>query len=249
MNNTAYNHELVDVAMLIASTVLKSGGETYRADECVNKILSSNGAKDVQIFSTPTGINVSAYFENEVITRIASVSARGVDLSCLDECIAVSRLLTEQKISLEEAKARVLKERNKQPKILYASVMAAICGAFFAVLVGGSWREFLCSLVTGFFGMSFYYWLGKRNISFFITNLLATLILALSARLFCFFVPMCDVHTSVIGSIFPLVPGLTTLNAIRDSFNGDIVSTGARAIEAVITAVSIACGVTIALLV
>ena len=218
------------MAMLIASTVLKSGGETYRADECVEKILSANGAHDVQVFSTPTGICVSAYFDEVVVSRTASVSERGVDLSCLDECLAVSRLLTEGKISLGEAKKRVLNQRNKKVNILYTATMA-------------------CSLLSGFFGMSLYYWLGKRNISFFITNLSATLVFGLIARLFCSALPSCDVHLSIIGCIFPLVPGLTTLNAIRDSFNGDIVSTGARAIEAVITAVAIACGVTIALMV
>ncbi len=252
MTNTSWenkNNELVDVAMLIASTVLKSGGETYRADECVEKILSANGAHDVQVFSTPTGICVSAYFDEVVVSRTASVSERGVDLSCLDECLAVSRLLTEGKISLGEAKKRVLNQRNKKVNILYTATMACICGAFFSLIVGGGWLEFLCSLLSGFFGMSLYYWLGKRNISFFITNLSATLVFGLIARLFCSALPSCDVHLSIIGCIFPLVPGLTTLNAIRDSFNGDIVSTGARAIEAVITAVAIACGVTIALMV
>ena len=159
------------MAMLIASTVLKSGGETYRADECVEKILSANGAHDVQVFSTPTGICVSAYFDEVVVSRTASVSERGVDLSCLDECLAVSRLLTEGKISLGEAKKRVLNERNKKVNILYTATMACICGAFFSLIVGGGWLEFLCSLLSGFFGMSLYYWLGKRNISFFITNL------------------------------------------------------------------------------
>lgn len=245
-----YDREsLVDVAMLIASTVLKSGGETYRADECLKRILLAHGANDVQIFSTPTGVTISAYFEEKVISRTASVSNREVDLSCLDECLSASRDLTEGKITIAEARERVEKERDRKLNIPYTALTSALCGAFFALIAGGGLYEFIASAASGFLGMMFYYWLDKRSVSFFITNLGASVIMALGAKLFCSIFPTCNMDIAIVGSIIPLVPGLITLNALRDSFNGDIVSTGARLAEAVIVAVSIAGGVAVSFLI
>ena len=51
----------------------------------------------------------------------------------------------------------------------------------------------------------------------------------------------------VVGSIMPLLPGVSFIKGIRDLIAGDLMSGVARAFDAGVTAVSIACGVGIIL--
>ena len=53
----------------------------------------------------------------------------------------------------------------------------------------------------------------------------------------------------ITSSIMPLVPGTAITNALRDTLRGDYMSSGAKALEAVVIAISIAVGVAIGLLV
>ncbi|NLD03659.1 MAG: threonine/serine exporter family protein [Clostridiales bacterium] len=52
----------------------------------------------------------------------------------------------------------------------------------------------------------------------------------------------------ITGAIMPLLPGLAATNALRDTMRGDLVSGMARTTEALLSAVLIAAGVAIALM-
>ena len=47
----------------------------------------------------------------------------------------------------------------------------------------------------------------------------------------------------IVGSIMPLLPGVSFIKGIRDLISGDLISGVARAFDAGMTAISIACGV------
>jgi len=47
----------------------------------------------------------------------------------------------------------------------------------------------------------------------------------------------------IVGSIMPLLPGVSFIKGIRDLISGDLMSGVARAFDAGMTALSIACGV------
>ena len=51
----------------------------------------------------------------------------------------------------------------------------------------------------------------------------------------------------IVGSIMPLLPGVSFIKGLRDLINGDLISGVARAFDASVTAISIACGVGIIL--
>ncbi len=55
-------------------------------------------------------------------------------------------------------------------------------------------------------------------------------------------VPYIKLDNIIIGGIMLLVPGLSIVNAIRDTMSGDLVSGTARAVEAIFIAVAIATG-------
>ena len=47
----------------------------------------------------------------------------------------------------------------------------------------------------------------------------------------------------IVGSIMPLLPGVSFIKGLRDLIAGDLISGVARAFDAGVTAISIACGV------
>jgi uncharacterized membrane protein YjjP (DUF1212 family) len=51
----------------------------------------------------------------------------------------------------------------------------------------------------------------------------------------------------IIGTLMPLVPGIPLTNAVRDLMSGDLVAGVSRGAEAVITALSIATGIALAI--
>ena len=56
-----------------------------------------------------------------------------------------------------------------------------------------------------------------------------------------------DLHSIIIGSIMPLVPGVAITNAIYDTLHGDYISGSARMLEAFVTAAAIGIGVGISM--
>ena len=61
------------------------------------------------------------------------------------------------------------------------------------------------------------------------------------------FVPDARIGISIVGLIMPAVPGTAITNAIRDTLRGDYNSGAARAIEAFVTALSVAIAVALGL--
>jgi len=52
-----------------------------------------------------------------------------------------------------------------------------------------------------------------------------------------------NINSIIIGTIMPLVPGISLTNAIRDILEGDFLSGSARILDAILIAVAIATGV------
>ena len=58
---------------------------------------------------------------------------------------------------------------------------------------------------------------------------------------------MLNINTIIVGSIFPLLPGVVMTNAIRDIMEGNFISGTSKLMEALLVAVAIACGVGLSL--
>ena len=118
-----------------------------------------------------------------------------------------------------------------------------LSAAFFALLFGAQWFDFIvagvCGGVARLLGLLF----SEDNISSTMYSLLAgalsSVIALASVRIF----SMGSQTAIITGAIMPLLPGLAITNAIRDTVNGDLVSGVARTAEALLKAIAIAAGV------
>ena len=122
-----------------------------------------------------------------------------------------------------------------------------MCG-FYAALFGATPIELVIASVAAII-MPFVYKLDpKFKLGTFVLNLIsiipAIVIIILIQK---HFVPDARIGISIVGLIMPAVPGTAITNAIRDTLRGDYNSGAARAIEAFVTALSVAIAVALGL--
>ena len=100
--------ETLDAVCLATRIVLENGGETYRAEQTVERMCKGFGIPKAEVLALPTGVMLTVHVDDETeYTRIVRVSSRTIDLTRLDDCNTVSRLAAEKKLSAQEALTRL----------------------------------------------------------------------------------------------------------------------------------------------
>ena len=235
--------DYLNLALRLSSTMLKNGGETYRAEECVKNILLASGAEGIQILALPTAITVTAEYEGKSYTKVSSIKTRTNDLGNIDALNTISREISAHKITPDVALKRLKEIEDGKPEFFKRGIFSSISSAAFAVMFSGGVAEFFLAMIVAFIAQMFLLLLKRVGSITFFANLGGSMITALLARLCVFLIPGINMSSIIIGGIMTLLPGLAMVNAIRDTLYGDIVSGTARGVEALLSAVSIAAGV------
>jgi uncharacterized membrane protein YjjP (DUF1212 family) len=245
------NYELlVNTAVLAGEIMLSGGAETYRVEDTIIRILKMSGLAVTETVATTTGINVTLSDPSiNTITYIKRVSIRNTNLERIYEVNEVSRRFCSQQMTLEEANQRLHSIRNMQTYRRYIIYLCMVMtAAFFTVLYGGNEVDFAIGALNGGILALFSFLFSKVRVNLFIHNMVSALLVTISSALFLRYFPT-SIHITILlsGSITPLVPGVAITNAIRDTFQGDYMSGGARAIEAFVAATAISVGVGVGL--
>ena len=235
----------LDAVCLAARIILESGGETYRAEETVERMCRGWQVPQVDVLALPTGLMLTLEPEDgSTITRIVRVRDRGINLERIDRCNAVSRRVAAGQMDADAALKALREIHEDKPFRQWLLVLAsALAAAFFTLMLGGFWQDFGVSFFCGMAVQLILPPLHRHRVPTLISSMMAgalTTLLALVGTL-----ALNDVHveTVIAGAIMPLLPGLATTNAIRDTLRGDLVSGGARIIEAMLCAVMLAAGI------
>jgi len=237
--------QVLDAVCLAAQIILECGGETYRAEDTVERMCKGLGVPKVDVLALPTGLMLTlALGEEKSLTRIVRVHSRAIHLKKLDQCNAVSRKVATGDMGALEALHALeeIKTSHQERKWLLIGASALSASAF-AVMLGGFWIEFFIAFFCGA-AVQFISMLMARHrmpgmISGLITGAITTLLALIGTLVF----PNANVEPVISGSIMPLLPGLATTNGIRDTIRGDLVSGGARIVEAVLCAIMLAAGI------
>ena len=236
------------LAAEVGRRILEAGGETYRAEDAVVRLCRAWGFPDAECFATVTGLMASAGEGCSSRAVVRRVARRSVDLN------RIARL--DQEVSRVERSAggpaefrRALDALVAEKVHPYAVVLlaAGLAAAFFTLLFGGSARDAaaaffvgVCIKATATAGLS-------QRFPDFINNIAGGAVAAAlcAAAVAAGFAENLD--KTVIGSIMLLVPGLATVNAIRDTIAGDLVAGVARLADAFMAAAAISLGAGFAL--
>lgn len=245
---------LVSTAQLAALIILESGGETSRAEETATIICRSAGKSEAETLAFPTGILLSAErHDGHKVTSAKRVNQRAVNLYKVERANAYSRDFAAGKLSLPQLKERLTALRTS---VLYSRpltvLMHGISAAMFTLLFEEVFSTvILYDMVVAFLCATLAQALCQspriKNAYQFTVTFLSSAVIAALAVGAVSLGGIGNLDCIIIGSIMPLLPGLSLTNAIRDTVMGDILSGTVRIVETLLIAVAIAGGVGVVL--
>lgn len=239
------NKVILNLAVSMGEELLKNGGEIYRVQETVGRVMEAYGVQDYHVFVVTNGIFATVHEQDEDAgSMVRDVPLGDINLEKIAGINQLSREICQGSLSLSQAYERLEQCRHAAP--LRESFLVLACGiesAGFCFLLGGTPFDSIFSFLLGLLLQAFLVEGTKRNVSKFLLNILGSaLVTAGSLALYGMGL---SVHSDriIIGGIIVLMPGVALVTGIRDSFNGDYLSGGIRLMDAVLTGICIAVGV------
>ncbi len=247
MNDYEFDDYFIGIEL--GTALLKSGAETSRVEDSVERIIYSLGAKHVHAYATFTSLMVSIEIEgNKPFTQIRTIYSRSVNLGRIAKLNQLSRFLVSKKISVNEAREQIeyiqsYKEYSDRLKIFSAGLNAFGFGFIFTNSVNISIASFFVAVLNQIAITK----VNKYNFS----NLISNMIYGASLEFFCIaismFLPNISYNEIILGAVMPLVPGVIITNAIRDLESGHYITAFGEILEGTIIAFGISSGVLVTL--
>ena len=241
------NEMTIDCILLAGRIMMQSGAETYRVEDTMLRMARSQNMLDAQSYVTPTGIIFS--LGKTQPTRITSISTRMTDLHRISLVNSISRKLTSQIITLEQAYDELKKiEKTNFFLPMWIQVLAASIGsAAIMIMFKGIWSDIPAAMVAGGTGHYIVSIVHEKTKVKFFSEFIAALVVAIIALFAVRYNFGQIIDRIIIGSVMPLVPGLVITNAVRDLMAGHFTAGVAKGAEALLTAFAIGSGVALAL--
>lgn len=245
----SYKKEVLGLALFLGELMLINGAETYRVEDTIIRICNSRGFNHINVFTSPTVIIISDY-KFDGYSFLKTIKSRSIDLQKISLLNDFSRkFVSNKEITIEEAKKEIKKiNRTESYSELMQYISTGIGSAFFAGLVeGNNIPTFIATFITSILAFKIYNKImSLSNISAF-SSLISSSFIAFIGVILTHLNIVTAPTMLVVGAIMPLLPGVSFIKGIRDLISGDLMSGVARAFDAGVTAVSIACGVGIVL--
>lgn len=247
--NENFKKKILRLALFIGELMLINGAETYRVEDTIIRICSSRGFNHINVFASPTVIIISDY-RFDGYSFMKTIKGRSFDLNKISLLNGFSRkFVSNKEITIEDA-MKELKEISTvtcySPALTYIST--GIGSAFFAGLLdGNNIPNFIATFSTSILAVILYKKIMKISSISAFSSLTASTFIAIIGLLLTQMKIITSPTTLIVGSIMPLLPGVSFIKGIRDLISGDLISGVARSFDACVTATSIACGVGIVL--
>lgn len=245
--NSEQNEMAIDCFLLAGRIMMESGAETYRVEDTMLRMARSQNMMDAQSYVTPTGIIFS--LGKTQPTRITSISTRITDLHRIVLVNNISRKLTSQMITLEQAhdELKKIEKTNYFLPILIQVLAASIASGCFLLMFNGMLSDIPAAFVAGGLGLYIVTVIHNTTRVKFFSEFSAAVAVGTVASLAVHFGLGTEVDKIIIGSVMPLVPGLVITNAVRDLMAGHFTAGMAKGAEAFLTAFAIGSGIALVL--
>lgn len=240
-----YKKSVLRTALFLGELMLINGAETYRVEDTVRRVCKSRGFHHVNVFTSPTVIIISdERFDG--FSFMKTIKGRSINLNKVSLLNNFSRkFVADTEYPVKDA-IKELKEiasiKPYPPWLIYVST--GIGSAAFGYLLGGvSILDFSLTFIISIFATIVYNNIMKVSTIPAFSTVVASFIIAFSGVVLCEVGVLSTPMTLIVGSIMPLLPGVSFIKGIRDLISGDLISGVARAFDAGMTAISIAAGV------
>lgn len=239
----------MDALQLAGKIIMENGGETYRAEETINRMGRGFGLEQVDSFAVPSGLFISYNNgDGEPVTSVRRVRKETRNLTRVDEVNQVSRLAAAGKLDCSQALAR-LREIECHPGSfagMWCLPAAFLCAAGFALLFGANLLSIAAAGVVALLVQLMESFMARFRSRGMAASILGGLLTTLLPLLLSRVLPALQTELVVAGAVMPLVPGLAMTTAVQDTMRGDMVSGISHGVQAILTACLIAGGALLA---
>ncbi len=236
--------KLLNVIMDLGKEMLMCGAEVNRVEDTVSRLCGAYNLRNAEIFSITSLILVSVKDEGGFSFSLSRrITSYVINLYRLEELNALSRTVCATLPAAEDF-ATMLDEIIKhshfsKPLRLLGFVLAS---GGYSVLFGGNMRDGLCAAVISLVMFAIERLFTKLSINNMLYNFISSFAAGIMAFFFTRIGLACNMDKVMIGDIMLLIPGLVLTNAIKDMMSGDTMAGFLRVCEALLTAVAIALG-------
>ena len=240
-----YDTKLINLALDAGEIMLKNGAETFRVQDTMKRILSTTGREKIEASAVSTALIVTLPREEKgPLSMMRGVHTRTVNFEKVCEVNDITRAFVSGRISLDEAieKMHPIRQTLFYPIPLRILGYGIIAGCFSFLDTPSPLDGFIAFLVGILLG-ALDIWLGTKKTPYFFGPFLGGVVAAYCACWMQPLFPASHVDTIIIGSIMPLLPGVTFSKSMRDLLEGNIISGYTKAVEALVVACSLAGGV------
>ncbi|MBB5174891.1 threonine/serine exporter family protein [Texcoconibacillus texcoconensis] len=243
-------NQVMDICLLAGEIMLTYGAETYRVEDTLERMAKSANFSNVHCFATATGIFLSFEAEGkDDQMQMVRIDDRLQDLNKVAEVNQISREFVTGYISADEAQSQ-LQKVSVAPihyPLWFIHLSAAVAGSIFSYLFGGSLADLLPVFFTALIASMTMVQIEKYLKVRFFAEFTASFLGGFSAIILYTLGLGLNVDQMIIGTVMPLVPGVTLTNALRDLMSGDLIAGTSRGAEALLTSLAIASGIALAL--
>ncbi|NIX81349.1 threonine/serine exporter ThrE family protein [Staphylococcus aureus] len=245
INSEEYKQEVLikDVVMLAARILLESGAEGTRVEDTMTRIAKKLGYSESNSFVTNTVIQFTLHSES--FPRIFRITSRDTNLIKISQANKISRQITNNEISLAEAKTQLEKiyVAKRDSSLPFKGFAAAMIAMSFLYLQGGRLIDVLTAILAGSLGYLVTEILDRKLHAQFIPEFIGSLVIGIIAVIGHTLIPTGDLATIIIAAVMPIVPGVLITNGIQDLFGGHMLMFTTKSLEALVTAFGIGAGV------
>lgn len=240
---------VLELAMELGYQIQVAGGEIYRVEESVSRILRAYGVETGEVFAIPNCLIASVHENGREATRMRRIPDHGTDIWKLEAMNGLCRRLCAVPLPVKEARKELQalvdgEKRYSFPALLLAHFAAA---GLFALFFGAACQAALCAGACGAaIGLTLRL-MDALGANLLIRTMAGGGVSALLALGLCSLGLGQSVDLVTIGALMILVPGVALTNAVRDVMVGDMVSGLSKLAEAVLIGVAIALGTGLAL--
>lgn len=240
---------LLNMALDAGEIMLSSGAETHRVEDTMERILLAGGNNLPEATALSTILIVSIHSPlSGSLTMTRKVPMRTINFHKICSVNALSRKFVAGKLTIEETYQRLLAIYKAPSFSPFQTVLAyGFASGAFSLMFLGNILDSIGALFTGFMLGIALHLLSKKKTPYFLNTLFGSIIVSIFAILFSRLGIGNHYDIVIVGSIMPLLPGVTITNAIRDIMEGNFLSGTSKVMEALLIAVAIAGGVGIVL--
>lgn len=242
--------DVMNFSVKIARLMMAYGAEVYRVEDTIYRILGSfKNIETVNVLMTYNFVIVTFIYEGSNITAMRRIIIGDKNLEKISLMNDLSRkIVSGECTDIEEAFATLEKIRYTKPYSDFTVVMALVISApFFAVMFGGTFKDWIYSLVIMAIEAYFLIYATKLKVMFYLSNFIGAFLATVLTNIAANYFPIQHPASIIIVGLMPLVPGIQITNAVRDFMAGDYMSGIVGVMGAIFIASAIALGVVMGL--